>query len=296
VESRALARAFDRLDAGSKALLHVSLHHRVPDERLVHVLRTTPAHIAERRDAALRHLAADLDLDGEDPAGAARRALEALPAEQWAALAGGGLAAPAAAAPPPREEPHSRTARALLRDPSLSSAPEAAGAPPPRPSPPPQRRGREPLSPRLIAGGAVLIALVAGVVGLVIALSSGGGDNTTQPRTRAAPASVRLTPAAGASRGAAATAQLTPTNGRALLQLTARGLPASRDTYELWLFNSVADAIPVAQIPESGGSVRAVLPARYRAYRYLDISREPPDDNPNHSGLSILRVPVADLG
>ncbi len=39
----------------------------------------------------------------------------------------------------------------------------------------------------------------------------------------------------------------------------------------------------------------ARLPANFRRYRFIDVSREPADGNPNHSGQSVLRVPVADV-
>ena len=40
---------------------------------------------------------------------------------------------------------------------------------------------------------------------------------------------------------------------------------------------------------------RLRLPRNASHYRYVDISREPPDGNPNHSGESVLRVPLAKL-
>jgi hypothetical protein len=37
------------------------------------------------------------------------------------------------------------------------------------------------------------------------------------------------------------------------------------------------------------------LPRNASHFRYLDISLEPADGNPNHSGESVLRVPLAKL-
>ena len=46
-----------------------------------------------------------------------------------------------------------------------------------------------------------------------------------------------------------------------------------------------------------GGSldVNKRLPADPSNYKFIDVSREPIDDNPNHSGASLMRVPVPDL-
>jgi hypothetical protein len=45
----------------------------------------------------------------------------------------------------------------------------------------------------------------------------------------------------------------------------------------------------------SAGALTAKLPADARKYRFVDISREPADGNPNHSGASVVRVPLAPL-
>ena len=37
------------------------------------------------------------------------------------------------------------------------------------------------------------------------------------------------------------------------------------------------------------------LPADPSRYKFVDVSREPIDDNPNHSGASVMRVPVEEL-
>ena len=37
------------------------------------------------------------------------------------------------------------------------------------------------------------------------------------------------------------------------------------------------------------------LPPDASDYRFLDVSSEPADANPNHSGASVLRAPLAEL-
>ena len=39
-----------------------------------------------------------------------------------------------------------------------------------------------------------------------------------------------------------------------------------------------------------GFDLTASLPRNWRRYRWIDISREPPDGNPSHSGESVARV------
>ena len=79
-----------------------------------------------------------------------------------------------------------------------------------------------------------------------------------------------------------------------MLDLRVTALPASPDAHEVWLFNTIADAVSLGRIPPSG-RLRAPLPADWRTFSVLDVSSEPHDGNPNHSGLSVLRVPIAKL-
>jgi hypothetical protein len=105
---------------------------------------------------------------------------------------------------------------------------------------------------------------------------------------------VTLSPAPGAGKGGTATARILSSGGRDVLELNVTGLPATPDDHEAWLFNTIGDAVSLGRIPSSG-RLRAPLPADWRKFNLLDVSREPHDGNPNHSGLSILRVPLSKL-
>ncbi|MDQ3991717.1 MAG: anti-sigma factor, partial [Actinomycetota bacterium] len=65
--------------------------------------------------------------------------------------------------------------------------------------------------------------------------------------------------------------------------------------YTVWLYDSVAEARPLARFRGSRASLDLRLPRGLSGYRYLDVSREPPDGNPNHSGESVLRTPLGRL-
>lgn len=64
------------------------------------------------------------------------------------------------------------------------------------------------------------------------------------------------------------------------------------EAFEIWLYNSPDDLRSLgAQVSDESGDFagRAKLPPDWRDYRYIDISREPVDDNGEHSGESVLR-------
>ncbi len=67
------------------------------------------------------------------------------------------------------------------------------------------------------------------------------------------------------------------------------------DVYQLWLLNSPDDAVPVLELePSRTGRYFAEgpLPDGYESYRFLDVSREPADDDGEHSGDSVVQAPV----
>ena len=77
--------------------------------------------------------------------------------------------------------------------------------------------------------------------------------------------------------------------------MAVQGLPdPTRGGYVVWLYNSVTDARAwPGRRAVAASTSRARLPAGYRRYRFIDVSREPPDGNSAHSGQSVLRVPLA---
>jgi hypothetical protein len=162
----------------------------------------------------------------------------------------------------------------------LYGATNGAELQPPTPEPEPHAQPvRKRRSPLLVL---LPILLVGALIGVIIGLASTGNDKASTPP--AAKTSLQLAPLAGHSgRGTAAV------DGDRL-HLTVSGLPDG--AYEVWLYNSIADARPIGRLKAPAGTLDARLPANWRDYRYLDVSLEPPDGNPNHSGESVLRAPL----
>jgi hypothetical protein len=98
----------------------------------------------------------------------------------------------------------------------------------------------------------------------------------------------------GGATGATGTAALT--EGGKRLQVDVSGLPNPHGgAYQVWLYDSVIDAVSLVQVRGTKLTLDLKLPRTASHYRYLDISLEPADGNPNHSGQSVLRVPLAKL-
>ena len=78
--------------------------------------------------------------------------------------------------------------------------------------------------------------------------------------------------------------------------ITIRGLPnPAPGSYQVWLYNSIVDAKSLGTFPTGSGKLDVDLPSDASNYQFLDVSREPDDANPNHSGASVMRAPLGDL-
>jgi hypothetical protein len=245
--------ALARLAPDDSALLELSFCRHISDDEIAELLQVGADDIDHRRNQALDRLSQGLDRSSthEPPNLLAR-------GRNGDARRHGGKGAPAAK--------------------DSSAVPEVL------PSAPPGPRGRLALLLAILATAAV------GVIAL--ALSSGGDNGTThmtpaRPATKARSAAVAPLARVGATQGAAGTARL---RGSALA-VRVPGLPAGDADYEVWLYDSVSDAVPVGRL--RGGRLDAPLPKGSSRYRYLDVSREPRDGNANHSGASVLRAPIS---
>jgi anti-sigma-K factor RskA len=133
------------------------------------------------------------------------------------------------------------------------------------------------------AVAASLALLVAGAVGGV--MLAGDGDPGREERR------VALDPLPG---GEGEAVLVEREGGR--VRLVARGLaPDARGFHELWLLPAEGDPVPVGRF-RAGADGRAEvtlrLPADPRRFEVYDVSVEPDDGDPAHSGRSVLRAPV----
>ncbi len=137
----------------------------------------------------------------------------------------------------------------------------------------------------LSIAAAVLLVLVGGVA--TVALLAGRGDGARSVQ-QVALVNTDLDPAGAASSGQAKLVRLR--DGRYALEVSLRDVPdPSNGFLELWLL--VADARGMVSLGPIVGFDRVVLPANVNlaTYPVVDISVEPADGVPTHSGVSILR-------
>jgi hypothetical protein len=145
------------------------------------------------------------------------------------------------------------------------------------------------LTPRRFLPALLPIAAVAAAVaGLVAVGAYHGGDSEPAPPSPVPKPQVPLAALDGGS--ARGTARISGDR----LDLSVTGLrPKAR--YQVWLYDSIADAVPLGSFAGPSARVRPRVPAQASRHRYLDVSLEPSDGNPNHSGQSALRAPLSKL-
>jgi hypothetical protein len=291
-QTQEISHGLTGLEPESRALLELSTRRRVPDADLAQLLGVDTDEVRRRRQVAVEVLAVQLRLGTREELIELEAALRG--DEAWQPHTDGNATDPAAEQEPngqPEAGPEPGTV-ALTADeaaiPALATeafeaeeeleaaadAPEAEAA---------HRRSRA-----LTVTATGLLALVAG--GAVLALTSGGDDGSDAANTMAPPVpSGRLQHLPGAT-GAGRAALLHGND----LRIRLTGLPGPRrGFYEVWLYNSVGDARSIGRL--RNGALSARLPAGAGRYRLVDVSREPRDGNPNHSGASVARVPLSTL-
>ncbi|MBA2764921.1 MAG: anti-sigma factor [Thermoleophilaceae bacterium] len=68
--------------------------------------------------------------------------------------------------------------------------------------------------------------------------------------------------------------------------------------YQVWLYNSDKDAVGIGAAqtdPQGRFAATGALPTDFVDYKFIDVSREPIDEDDGHSGESVLRAKVAEV-
>ena len=275
------------------------------------VLRLQPEEVGPRRRAALDRLAEELGLYEQAERARLADIVAELPADQWPESAEADRDAPADApaeveseasaevtpeeTPEPPAEVASEAPAETPAEPAAAerAEPAAAAARPAKPKPERRRRRRPLLAAAVVVAGAI-IGCVIGL--LVFGGDSDDGDKNPVAAAKGQPAaqSVAVTPIAPGFPGRG-TARIEGSGAGSTLVMSLRDLPPREEAYAVWLYNSITDARLLDRVVGTVLDVNRRLPADPSRYKYIDVSREPIDDNPNHSGASVMRVPVAEL-
>jgi hypothetical protein len=296
VAASRLIEAAAELGPDDRALLNLLVNHGVDEAFLLRALRTDQAHLEARYLLLAARLGEVLEL----PAPYVQEQLDELVRsareyEASGAESANGASAGSESGPVPLSAPAPSGAAAPAESARVEKTPVPEVADKRAPG-----RARRRTRPAVV----LLVVLVIVIVVVAIILSGGSSKHVhgrgTSPATgRANPnASTggrdhgKLVALPGAPAGATGSIRLAgPANAPRLVVLAA-GLPAAgTGHYEVWLYNSVIDSRALANLGASGGRVTVSLPANYRRYRWIDVSRQPAGSTV-HSGVSVLRVAV----
>lgn len=133
----------------------------------------------------------------------------------------------------------------------------------------------------------LLRSLAAAVVGVLIGVV---GTVTVTETTQQAHVLARtaLQPLPGKS--GTGSAEMVKINDRPFLRITVAGLGAGAGYHELWLINTDGKKMVSLGVLTGGNTETFALPAGLSpSYRIVDISLEPENGNPQHSGDSLTR-------
>jgi hypothetical protein len=156
---------------------------------------------------------------------------------------------------------------------------------------------REAVRRRRLLAGAGALALVVAVAVLLWPIGVLTGNDNDKGDGGQANAVSQPTAGKGVPAGVAIVAER---RGRRQVIVQAASLPPNRnrEAYEVWLYNSPKDARSLgAQVTDSRGTFQGAgpLPSNYARFKFIDVSREPIDQNRSHSGDSVLRGKLGKL-
>ncbi len=216
------------------------------------------------------------------------------------ALAVPELAAPGAAVPPP---PRVWAAIAAATGVTAAPRPEATAAvapaapaavppPPPVAVPPPAAPTPEPAAvvplrtrrSRLLLAAAASLVVGVGIGAGAVALGTGGDDEGL------AVAAAALDPLADS--GATGEARVVErADGTLVLEVDLTAADPERGFYEVWLLDEAVEDLVSLGIVRGGSEVALTLPSGVDLGEYpiVDVSVEPLDGDPGHSGVSVAR-------
>ena len=155
---------------------------------------------------------------------------------------------------------------------------DAPSVPAPRSGEAPALRAGLPWRRPLLAAAAALV-VVAGAGALVLGLRDAGGPEVTTPLV-----------ALGQVSASGQVVLSDREDPRSLLVETS-GLPRPDGSYEVWLLDLADDRLVPLGVLDDSGSGRLDVPEGVRVSEYpvVDVSLEPDDGDPAHSGDSVLR-------
>jgi anti-sigma-K factor RskA len=141
------------------------------------------------------------------------------------------------------------------------------------------------LRPRVVLPAAAAATATVVAIGLLA-----GGVDTEDVET------IALRPVTPEAATAGGAATLEPT--REMVQLSVSGLPANteEDFYAVWLLGPDDELVSLGSFRVSaaeGAEMELPLPVDPARYRYIDLSLEPTDGDPGHSGDSVLRAEIS---
>ncbi len=152
---------------------------------------------------------------------------------------------------------------------------------------------------RLLAGAGALLLVLLVVLVWPIGLLTGDDEKSTASSQPTGKTSSRQTAANAQPAGIAIVVER---NGKKQLLVQAARLAPSGQSegYYVWLYNSPTDAKSLGgQVTDQQGNYQAIgpLPADFRNYRYIDVTRQRVGKSPNvkHTGESVLRGAMPQL-
>jgi len=140
---------------------------------------------------------------------------------------------------------------------------------------------------------ATFSALILLAAGTVIGMQLGGdGGSTSGPTETLALSTIGNEVPPGATGKVKLTGVSEGGGDKAVLDVSGLEPNSEGEFYELWLIGDEGELVALASFnvePDGGSQIEVPVPVNPGKYRYFDVSIEPENGSPDHSGRSVLR-------
>jgi Anti-sigma-K factor rskA len=282
VATSRLMEATASLPLADRALVNLWVNRGLDDAAVAGLIGMSEEAIASRRARIVEHLSATLGLPPDD----VHAALNEI---RVASSSGNGAAERAAAVD---ETTVAEPAAAGDETTAAATTAELEAVPAPR------RRGRA----RWWGWGLAVVTIAAACILVVSLASSGSRHRRRPPVARASTQTAPTSPGGSAtSRSGAepltalpgatghASGSVAISHGLTLSLRVSKLPPASNGHYEIWLYDSVTNSVPLGRLRTGVDQLSLPVPSDAGRYRWIDISFQPVGAV-FHSGESLLRA------
>lgn len=134
-----------------------------------------------------------------------------------------------------------------------------------------------------------LVPVAAAAAGIALAVGAAVVGQQPGPDQLRAVADLTVVPGGPVTGSTLGSAELMSTSQAQMVRVAVDDLPRGSGSYEVWLFDGTGDMVSLGFLHDGQGTFVVPQGVDTERFNTVDVSDEPGDGNPAHSGISVVR-------